>query len=107
MKDLLIKDEDLYGRYLAQDIVNLESGEIYGEAGEEIEEKLLETLKELGLKEIPILDIDHVNVGAFIRTTLAIDKNSNTDEALLDISRVMRPGEPPTPAAAQASVTRV
>ena len=101
LKDLLIKDEDLYGRYLAQDVVNLESGEIYGEAGEEIEEELLETLKELGLKEIPILDIDHVNVGAFIRNTLAIDKNSNTDEALLDVYRVMRPGEPPTPEAAQ------
>jgi len=101
LKDLLIKDEDLHGRYLAQDVVNLESGEIYGEAGEEIEEELLETLKELGLKEIPILDIDHVNVGAFIRNTLAIDKNSNTDEALLDVYRVMRPGEPPTPEAAQ------
>jgi DNA-directed RNA polymerase subunit beta len=101
LKELLVKDEDLYGRYLAEDVVNLETGEIYGEAGEEIEEKLLETLKELKLKEIPILDIDHVNVGAFIRNTLAIDKNSNTDEALLDIYRVMRPGEPPTPEAAQ------
>ena len=101
LKDLLVKDEDLYGRYLAQDILNMETGEIYGEAGEEIEEKLLQTLKDLKLKEIPILDIDHVNVGAFIRNTLAVDKNSNTDEALLDIYRVMRPGEPPTPEAAQ------
>jgi DNA-directed RNA polymerase subunit beta len=87
LKELLVSDEDLYGRYLAEDILNLESGEIYGEAGEEIDEKLLETLKELKLKEIPVLDIDHVNVGAFIRNTLAIDKNSNTDEALLDIYR--------------------
>ena len=101
LKELLVKDEDLFGRYLAEDIMNMESGEIYGEAGEEIDEKLLETLKELKLKEIPILDIDHVNVGAFVRNTLAIDKNSNTDEALLDIYRVMRPGEPPTPEAAQ------
>jgi DNA-directed RNA polymerase subunit beta len=92
-----VQDEDLFGRYLAEDIVNLESGEIYGEAGEELDAKLLTTLKELGLKEIPILDIDHVNVGAFIRNTLHVDKNSNTDEALLDIYRVMRPGEPPTP----------
>ncbi|MEE8632951.1 MAG: DNA-directed RNA polymerase subunit beta, partial [Methyloceanibacter sp.] len=99
LKELLISDEDIYGRYLAQDIVNLESGEIHGEAGEEIEEELLEKLKELGLKEIPILDIDHVNIGAFIRNTLAVDKNSNTEEALLDIYRVMRPGEPPTPEA--------
>ncbi|MGH6865469.1 MAG: DNA-directed RNA polymerase subunit beta [Methyloceanibacter sp.] len=100
LKELRISDQDLYGRYLAQDILNLETGEIYGEAGEEIDEKLIATLKDLGLKEIPILDIDHVNIGAFIRNTLAVDKNSNNEEALLDIYRVMRPGEPPTPEAA-------
>jgi DNA-directed RNA polymerase subunit beta len=100
LKELLVGDEDLHGRYLAQDIVNMETGEIYGEAGEEFDAKLLATLKELSLKEIPILDIDHVNVGAFIRNTLNIDKNSNPEEALLDIYRVMRPGEPPTPEAA-------
>ncbi len=100
LKELLVSDEDLHGRYLAQDIVNMETGEIYGEAGEEIDAKLLVKLKELGLKEIPILDIDHVNIGAFIRNTLNIDKNSNPEEALLDIYRVMRPGEPPTPEAA-------
>jgi DNA-directed RNA polymerase subunit beta len=102
LKELLVSEEDLHGRYLAQDIVNLETGEIYGEAGEELDAKLLATLKDLGLKEIPILDIDHVNVGAFIRNTLHVDKNSNTEEALLDIYRVMRPGEPPTPDAAAA-----
>src|SRR5512142_451165 len=100
LKELLVSDADLHGRYLAQDIVNRETGEIYGEAGEELDAKLIGTLRELGLKEVPILDIDHVNVGAFIRNTLAIDKNSNTEEALLDIYRVMRPGEPPTPEAA-------
>ena len=102
LKELLVQDEDLYGRYLAEDVVNLESGEIYGEAGEEIDEKLLDTLKELGLKEIPLLDIDHVNIGAYIRNTLAVDKNSNTEEALFDVYRVMRPGEPPTPDASAA-----
>ena len=106
LKELLVSDEDLHGRYLAQDIVNMETGEIYGEAGEELDAKLLATLKELGLKEIPILDIDHVNVGAFIRNTLNIDKNSNPEEALLDIYRVMRPGEPPTPEAAADAVQR-
>src|SRR6187431_2991481 len=100
LKELLVKDEDLHGRYLAEDIINMETGEIYAEAGEEIEAKLVATLRDLGLKEVPILDIDHVNVGAFIRNTLNIDKNSNPEEALLDIYRVMRPGEPPTPEAA-------
>jgi DNA-directed RNA polymerase subunit beta len=102
LRELFVSDEDLYGRYLAEEVLNPETGEIYGEAGEEIDEKLLATLRELGLKEIPILDIDHVNVGGFIRNTLAADKNSNPEEALLDIYRVMRPGEPPTPEAAQA-----
>src|SRR6516165_10302444 len=101
LKELLVKDEDLHGRYLAEDILNMETGEIYAEAGEEIDATLVATLRDLGLKEIPILDIDHVNVGAFIRNTLAIDKNSNTEEALLDIYHVMRPGEPPTLEAAQ------
>ncbi|HYH70430.1 MAG TPA: DNA-directed RNA polymerase subunit beta, partial [Methyloceanibacter sp.] len=101
LKELLVSDEELNGRYLAEDILNEKTGEIYGEAGEEIEPKLMAKLKELGLKEIPLLDIDHVNVGAFIRNTLALDKNNNTEEALLDVYRVMRPGEPPTPEASQ------
>ena len=102
LKNLLITDEDLHGRYLAEDLVNLQTGEIYGESGEEITEELVAKLNEHGIKEFPVLDIDHVNIGAFIRHTLYADKNSNTEEALVDIYRVMRPGEPPTQEAAQA-----
>jgi DNA-directed RNA polymerase subunit beta len=69
-----------------------ETGEIYAEAGDEITEKLLEAAEEAGYKEIPILDIDHVNVGAYIRNTLAVDKNETREDALFDIYRVMRPG---------------
>ena len=101
VKELLLSDDDLIGRYLAQDLVNLKTGEIYGEAGEEITEEFIEKIKEIKLKEFPILDIDHVNVGAFIRNTLMIDKNSGHDEALLDLYRVMRPGERPAPEASQ------
>ena len=101
VKDLLVKDEDLYGHFLAEDLVDMKSGEIHGEAGEELTEELVEKLKEIGIKTLPILDIDHVSVGAFIRNTLNVDKNSNSEEALLDVYRVMRPGEPPTPEAAQ------
>ena len=101
LKELLIKDEDLYGRYMAEDLVDLETGEIHIEAGEELTEEHVTKLRELKIKEIPVLDIDHVNIGAFIRNTLNVDKNSNRDEALLDIYRVMRPGEPPTPEAAE------
>ena len=53
-----------------------------------------------------MLDIDHVNIGPFIRNTLNIDKNENSEEALIDIYRVMRPGEPPTLEAATSAVPR-
>ena len=102
VKDLLVKDEDLYSRYLAEDLVNMETGEIYGEAGEELNEELINKFHEVGMKELPILDIDHVTKGAFIRNTLNVDKSNNKDEALIDIYRVMRPGEPPTPEAAKS-----
>ena len=64
--------------------------------------KLLAEIKDQKIKEFQILDIDHVNIGPFIRNTLHIDKNSNFQEALMDIYRVMRPGEPPTIEAATA-----
>jgi DNA-directed RNA polymerase subunit beta len=102
LKELLVQDEDLFGRYLAQEIVNLETGEIFAEAGDEITPDLLTSLLEAGYSEIQTLDIDHVNIGAFIRNTLAADKCTNREQALIDIYRVMRPGEPPTADTAEA-----
>ena len=96
LKEVLFSAADLAGRYLAEDIANLQTGEIFGEAGDELDAKLLEKLKEQKVKEFPILDIDHITIGPFIRNTLNIDKNANQEEALMDIYRVMRPGEPPT-----------
>ncbi len=95
-------DEELVGHYIAEDLVNPKTGEIYAEAGEEITEKTLKVINEAGLKELPVLDIDHVNIGAYIRNTLMVDKNSSREEALFDVYRVMRPGEPPTLDTAQA-----
>ena len=54
------------------------------------------------VKEIPVLDIDHVTIGGYIRNTLAVDKNETREDALFDIYRVMRPGEPPTLETAEA-----
>jgi DNA-directed RNA polymerase subunit beta len=96
LRALRLTDEELIGHYLAEDLVNPKTGEIYAEAGEEITEKNLKLLNDQGYKELPLLNIDHVNVGAYIRNTLAIDKNMTREEALFDIYRVMRPGEPPT-----------
>ena len=96
VKNLLISDEEMIGRYFASDLVNFENGEIFAEAGEEITEKTLETLEEIGVDQFDTIDVDHIQIGGYIRNSLAADKNSNRDMALIDIYRVMRPGEPPT-----------
>ena len=101
LKTILISDDAVYGRYLAEDVINMQTGEIYGEAGEEIDKELLAKLRANNIKHLPLLDIDHVTTGGFIRSTLKADKNSGRSDALLDIYRVMRPGEPPTVEAAE------
>src|ERR671921_810726 len=102
LKALRMTDEELIGHYIAEDLVNAKTGEIYAEAGDEITEKSLKGLSDAGLSEIPVLDIDHVTVGPYIRNTLAVDKNSSREDALFDIYRVMRPGEPPILETAEA-----
>src|SRR5271163_3704714 len=94
--DILVRDEELIARYFASDLINEETGEIYFEAGDEITAAALAQLVEVGIGELPVLDIDHVTVGPYVRNTLAIDKNATREDALIDIYRVMRPGEPPT-----------
>ncbi len=96
VKELLLSDEEMIGRYFASDLVNFDTGEIYAEAGEEISEKHLELFEEIGIKSFDTIDVDHINIGAYMRNSLNADKNSNRDMALIDIYRVMRPGEPPT-----------
>ena len=89
-------DSDLLGRYLAEDIVNMTTGEVYAEAGDEITEELIASMAENGTTEVEVLFIDNVNFGPHLRNTLAADRNTCREEALVDIYRVMRPGEPPT-----------
>ncbi|MEQ8365154.1 MAG: DNA-directed RNA polymerase subunit beta, partial [Roseicyclus sp.] len=112
VKRLLLPFDQIVGRFVAKDIINEETGAIYVEAGDELTWELGKdgevsggTLKELmdaGITDIPVLDIDNINVGAYIRNTVAADKNLNRNTALMDIYRVMRPGEPPTVEAASA-----
>ncbi|MFT4359362.1 DNA-directed RNA polymerase subunit beta, partial [Bartonella bacilliformis] len=102
LKAIKVSEDELLGSYLADDIVNYETGEIYLEAGDEIDEKVLKILFDVGADQINILDIDHMSVGAYIRNTLKVDKNESQQDALFDIYRVMRPGEPPTMDTAEA-----
>jgi DNA-directed RNA polymerase subunit beta len=105
VKEIIVPEESILGSYIATDLINTKTGEIYGEAGDEITADLVQTLADAGVNEIPALAIDHINVGAYIRNTLAIDKNMTREDALIDIYRVMRPGEPTTAEAAEALFT--
>jgi len=96
LTDLLIPTEEIFGRYSAYDLVNDATGEIYIEAGDEVTSENLELLDKAGIDRIELLDIDHVATGPWIRNTLKADKAEEREQALSDIYRVMRPGEPPT-----------
>ncbi len=96
LTDILVREEDLVGRYFAADLIDEQTGEVLFEAGDEITGEALSALAERGVEELPVLDIDHIAVGPYVRHTLAIDKNATREDALIDIYRVMRPGEPPT-----------
>src|SRR5450432_5493 len=102
VKALRALDVDLYGQYIADDLYDPTTGEIFAEAGDEITDKSLAALIEAGFAELPVLDIDHINIGPYIRNTLKVDKNNSREDALFDIYRVMRPGEPPTIDSAEA-----
>ena len=102
LKEILLETEDLTGLYLAKEYINEKTGEIYAEAGEEITLKTLEEFLELKIAEVPVLFIDNTNVGAYLRNTLMTDKTLNREEALFEIYRIMRPGEPPTLEGAEA-----
>jgi DNA-directed RNA polymerase subunit beta len=96
LREQLVPEDELAGRYAAADLVNEQTGEIYIEAGSELTETIVAALRDAGVPQIPTLAIDHINVGPYMRNTLAVDRNSTREEALFDIYRVMRPGEPPT-----------
>ncbi|CAM2877283.1 DNA-directed RNA polymerase subunit beta [Komagataeibacter xylinus] len=103
-KEVLVGPAGLIGRFIASDIVNEHTGEIHAEAGDELTEQKLEELEGEGLTTLTTLTtlaVDAAN-GPWIRNTLAVDKNASREEALTDIYRVMRPGEPPTPETAEA-----
>ena len=112
VSDLLVPFDHIVGKFAAKDMINEETGAIYVEAGDELTLEYdkdgamvggtIKDLLDAGFTDIPVLDIDNVNVGPYIRTTMAQDKNMSRETALMDIYRVMRPGEPPTVEAASA-----
>ena len=102
LKTIKVDEQQLIGKYIADDIINIETGEVYAEAGDEVTEDLINLFKTNNLDELKLLLIDNSSVGPWIRNTLALDKNASREESLVDIYRVMRPGEPPAHETAEA-----
>ena len=93
--------EYLYGRVLAKDLINEETGEVVIECNTEITEEVLERLKELGISDFETIYTNELDCGPFISDTLRSDITQTQLEALVEIYRMMRPGEPPTKESAE------
>ena len=100
LKTLDIPKEALFGQVVAKDILDKSTGEIIIEANTLIDEETLPVLDELNLNEIETLYINDIESGPYIADTLRADSTTNEIEALVEIYRMMRPGEPPTKEAA-------
>jgi len=93
---LTIEEHSLIGQYLSSDIIDTKSGKIFYEAGFEIDEDFIEFIKDRKLTQIDILKVDNVEIGSYIRSTLQLDRARSREEALFEIFKILRPGEPPT-----------
>jgi len=96
ISSLKVEDDFLIGKVLAKDIFNQETGEVLVSANTEIDNSIIEVLREANIAEIQTLYINDLDKGPYISTTLRADPTSNRLEALVEIYRMMRPGEPPT-----------
>ncbi len=96
MKTLPIEKEELLTKVCANDLVDENTGEVIIECNEEITDEKLEALRERGIKEFRVLFIDNLNVGPYLRDTLNLDKIQSPEEAIMEIYRRLRPGDPPT-----------
>ena len=101
VKSLVVPDDYLNGKIISHNIVDKETGELIASANDEVTEELLEKLREAGIKTIKALFVNDLDRGPYISSTLRIDPTTTELEAMVEIYRMMRPGEPPTKDAAQ------
>lgn len=102
IKKLEVPNEYLLGKVLAKNIINPETGEILANANDVITADVLKAILTAKIKKFETLYINDIDHGAYISDTLRVDPTNNALEALVEIYRMMRPGEPPTKDAAEA-----
>ncbi|MGD0838461.1 MAG: DNA-directed RNA polymerase subunit beta, partial [Polyangia bacterium] len=98
---LPVEVSELVGKVAATDVIDETTGEVVLQCNEELTETKLDELREHGIAEVKILFIDNLNIGSYLRDTLIADKLQTTDEAIMEIYRRLRPGDPPTVETAQ------
>jgi DNA-directed RNA polymerase subunit beta len=98
---LAVEVSDLVGKVAATDVIDEATGEVILQCSEEVTESKLDELREHGINAFKVLFIDNLNVGSYLRDTLIADKLQTSDEAIMEIYRRLRPGDPPTLETAQ------
>ena len=101
VKKLDVPEDYVYGKMLAHNIVDTSTGEFIAEANAEITEELIELLRENDIKKFDVIYTNELDCGPFISNTLKVDAAQTPLEAMIEIYRMMRPGEPPTKEAAE------
>jgi len=96
VSEIKLDDEYLVGKITSKDIINQDTGEVLVEANTEVSIEVIELLRENSISEVHCLFINELDKGSYISDTLRVDPTSNRLEALVEIYRMMRPGEPPT-----------
>ena len=95
LKNILVPKDYILGKFVSKDIFNKDTGEIFAEAGDEIDEKLIELIESTNISELSVIVTNRDN-GPYVRDTLQVEKSTSRQEALAAIYKIMRPGEPPT-----------
>ena len=101
LKMLVVPEDYLIDKILAHNVVDKETGELLASANDEITLELVEKFRDLGIKTVRTLYVNELDRGPYISSTLRIDPTTTDLEAMVEIYRMMRPGEPPTKDAAQ------
>ncbi|GFE59237.1 DNA-directed RNA polymerase subunit beta [Geobacter sp. AOG1] len=96
IKTIPIMADDLLGKFASHDIVDPATGEVLVECNEELTQTRLEEIRTRGIASFKVLFIDNLHVTSSLRDTIMVDKISSTDDALIEIYRRLRPGDPPT-----------
>ncbi len=96
LREVEITMDDLEGKVIARPIIDEDTGEIIADANQEVSKAVLDRAIEAGITEFKLIFFDGLSVGPYLRNTLLVDKISTKEEALLEIYKRLRPGEPPT-----------